>query len=72
MIIKLAMRRHSTTAKSLLHRETGVQHTNQIPSYIAKHYKKDSDKDLYFDTPGLKDRLKKAKEADKWKPRQLP
>lgn len=68
MIIKLA----STTEKSLLHRETGVQHTESIPKNIAKHYRKDSDPNLYFDTPGLEERLKKARLADQWKPRPLP
>jgi len=62
MIIKLASQ-PSPTHQSLLHRETGVQHGDWIGADVEKRLAKESH--------GLKERIKRAKNADKWKPRLL-
>lgn len=68
---KTASSHYPSTEDSLLHRETGVQQGHNIPRAIAKHFQKDADPNLYFQTCGLEERKRKAREADKWKPRAL-
>lgn len=62
MIIKLASQ-PSPTHQALLHRETGVQHGDWIGADVEKR--------LQAESHGLKDRIKRAKIADKWTPRPI-
>ena len=66
MIVKLAAKKLTYTQQSLMHRETGVQFGDEIPKDVLKHYQRDNDKNLYYNTHGLKKRLEKAKKADEW------